>query len=269
MITTMIQLKTLPLMCGGFSRSILTAATVLFAVQLQACSGWEPINSDFRAIPETKKNEDTSSIQVQLHWLMSACTETGPAISQRDYYKISKDCYSYKWGFGRFQTREVKFADVRRISLDKREASQWHGPLVFRVLLFAEDGGTLDYWDFKSQTEGEQFCRLMALVCPVGGGEIVDQKSVATTQPNSIVPAESTTAGAKLVITSEPTGAKVYIDNDFVATTTSGKPVQIPISKDRIMVRIQKNGFKRWEETVKTIKGAELPLHAELEKEEK
>jgi hypothetical protein len=82
----------------------------------------------------------------------------------------------------------------------------------------------------------------------------------AVTTPK--VPAKGT---AKLSIRSTPAPAKIYVDGEFVGTTVDGAAVDIPVSGDRVKLRLEKKGFKPWEETVRL--SGDVPIHAELEAE--
>ncbi len=82
-------------------------------------------------------------------------------------------------------------------------------------------------------------------------------------QPKTRVPSGT----AKLRIGSTPAPAKIYVNDEFVATTLSGENVEIPVPTGPVKIRLVKKGFKPWEETVRVADGAALPIHAELEAE--
>lgn len=71
---------------------------------------------------------------------------------------------------------------------------------------------------------------------------------------------------AKLRVASTPAPAKIYVNDEFVATTLNGELVEISVPTPA-KIRIVKKGFKPWEETVRAAEGASLPIHAELEPE--
>lgn len=70
---------------------------------------------------------------------------------------------------------------------------------------------------------------------------------------------------AKLVVKSTPSPAKIYVDGEFVGTTTAGLAVEIPVTADRVKLRLEKKGFKPWEETVRLT--GDVYVDAELEAE--
>lgn len=81
-------------------------------------------------------------------------------------------------------------------------------------------------------------------------------------QPKTQPPAGT----AKLRIGSTPAPAKIYVNDEFVATTLNGELVEISVSTPA-KLRIVKKGFKPWEETVRAADGATIPIQAELEPE--
>lgn len=71
----------------------------------------------------------------------------------------------------------------------------------------------------------------------------------------------------RISIRSTPAPAKVYLDAEFVGTTLADQPVEFPVSSPRVRVRLEKRGFKPWEETIRLSDSAATPLHAELDPE--
>ena len=66
---------------------------------------------------------------------------------------------------------------------------------------------------------------------------------------------------AKLQISSEPSGADIEVDGNFVGNTPSS--IELPAGEHT--VSIKKSGYKAWERKMRTT-GGEVKLSAELEK---
>jgi hypothetical protein len=73
--------------------------------------------------------------------------------------------------------------------------------------------------------------------------------------------AAESVAGAKLDISSDPAGADIEVDGNFMGSTPSS--IELPAGEHTI--RIQKSGYKTWERKMRTT-GGEVKLNAELEK---
>lgn len=70
---------------------------------------------------------------------------------------------------------------------------------------------------------------------------------------------------AKLSIRSTPAPAKIFVDDEFVGTTVADQAVEVPVSSDRVRLRLEKKGCKVWQETLRI--SGDVPVHAELEPE--
>ena len=80
---------------------------------------------------------------------------------------------------------------------------------------------------------------------------------------STALPAAAQSAGVgTLRITSEPTGAEIYIDSRFVGQTPSTIPT--PTGTHKILLR--SSGKKDWERELEVIKGSELTLNPVLER---
>ncbi|MBI1741897.1 PEGA domain-containing protein [Candidatus Acetothermia bacterium] len=65
---------------------------------------------------------------------------------------------------------------------------------------------------------------------------------------------------ARLAINSVPPGAAVYIDGVYRGQT----PLQVTVTPGRVQIKLVKDGFSSWEQTVTLQQGALLPLEARL-----
>ena len=81
--------------------------------------------------------------------------------------------------------------------------------------------------------------------------------------PESVeTPAASQSAGVgNLHIGSDPSGAEIYIDGNFVGQT----PSTIPVTSGHPKVLLKATGRKDWERDMEVMKGGELTLHPVLE----
>ncbi len=68
-------------------------------------------------------------------------------------------------------------------------------------------------------------------------------------------------AGAKVQVTSNPGGADIEVDGDFVGNT----PSAIHLSPGEHMLAVKKSGYKAWERKIK-VTGGDISLVAELER---
>jgi hypothetical protein len=72
----------------------------------------------------------------------------------------------------------------------------------------------------------------------------------------------STPSSAKLQLESNPTGADIEVDGNFVGNT----PSDVQVSDGEHAITIKKAGFKDWERKMKVSGGSSVHLSAELEK---
>lgn len=70
------------------------------------------------------------------------------------------------------------------------------------------------------------------------------------------------TAKVFVEITSEPSGAEIFVNDVFVGST----PSKIPLTQGENKISVVRTGFNKWERTVKTEIGSSLTLNAILEK---
>ncbi len=74
----------------------------------------------------------------------------------------------------------------------------------------------------------------------------------------------STTASAKLSVSSTPDGADIEVDGNFLGST----PSELSISEGEHTIQIKKAGFKPWERKLQASAGSAVRISAELEKAE-
>lgn len=73
--------------------------------------------------------------------------------------------------------------------------------------------------------------------------------------------APQSAAGARLDVSSDPAGADIEVDGNFVGSTPSS--IELPAGEHSISIK--KSGYKSWERKMKTT-GGEVKINAELEK---
>jgi hypothetical protein len=81
-------------------------------------------------------------------------------------------------------------------------------------------------------------------------------QDVATNPPAAIP------ASAKLQLESDPSGADIEVDGNFVGNT----PSDVQVAEGDHAITVKKAGFKDWQRTVKVSAGSNVRLNAELEK---
>jgi len=69
-------------------------------------------------------------------------------------------------------------------------------------------------------------------------------------------------ASAKLQLESDPSGADIAVDGNFVGNT----PSDVQVAEGEHTISVKKAGFKDWERTLKVSGGSSVHLNAELEK---
>lgn len=88
---------------------------------------------------------------------------------------------------------------------------------------------------------------------------------VAKFQPATVVSAAAGTAAplsAKLQLESDPSGADIEVDGNFVGNT----PSDVQVTEGDHAVTVKRTGFKDWQRKVKVSGGSSVHLNAELEK---
>jgi hypothetical protein len=83
----------------------------------------------------------------------------------------------------------------------------------------------------------------------------LNARTVATSSP------AASAAGAKVQVTSNPSGADIEVDGDFVGNT----PSAIHLSAGEHLLAVKKSGYKPWERKIK-VTGGDISLAAELER---
>src|SRR5229473_2341986 len=86
------------------------------------------------------------------------------------------------------------------------------------------------------------------------------QPAVAASGQGSV--SSVATSSAKLQLESNPSGADIDVDGNFVGST----PSDIQVSEGEHIVSVKKAGFTNWERKVKVSAGSNVHLSAELEK---
>lgn len=69
-------------------------------------------------------------------------------------------------------------------------------------------------------------------------------------------------AKPQLTITSEPSGAEIEIDGEFIGNT----PTTVTAKQGKVVVKVKKAGFKLWERTLTLNGGDKRTLNAEMVK---
>lgn len=89
-------------------------------------------------------------------------------------------------------------------------------------------------------------------------------KFASTAPPTGVSPSptsmQSSTAGAQLEVTSNPPGAEISIDGNFVGDT----PSELAVAAGAHTITISKHGYKPWERKL-TVSGGKVTVTAELE----
>ena len=92
-----------------------------------------------------------------------------------------------------------------------------------------------------------------------GAARAASRQQGSAAQPAPKAP--ESPASAKLQVTSEPAGADIEVDGNFMGSTPSS--IELPAGDHTISIK--KSGYKTWERKMKTT-GGEVKLNAELEK---
>lgn len=86
-------------------------------------------------------------------------------------------------------------------------------------------------------------------------------KAISQLPTEAPKPIEST-AKPQLTITSEPSGAEIEIDGEFIGNT----PTTVTAKEGTVIVKVKKAGFQPWERTMKLNPGDKRTLNAEMVK---
>jgi hypothetical protein len=92
---------------------------------------------------------------------------------------------------------------------------------------------------------------------PAGPANVPAESGAAGSPVESAAP-----ASAKLQVESNPSGADIAVDGDFVGNT----PSDVQVTEGEHAVSVKKAGFKDWERKLKVSGGSSVHLNAELEK---
>jgi hypothetical protein len=94
----------------------------------------------------------------------------------------------------------------------------------------------------------------------------LDLAKFQSTAPAQVAMASSTVnsvpTSAKLQLESDPPGADIEVDGNFVGNT----PSEVQVAEGEHTVAVKKTGFKDWERKLKVSSGSSVHLSAELEK---
>jgi hypothetical protein len=134
-----------------------------------------------------------------------------------------------------------------------------------KVAVFNKDGDAI----FSRSTMSlggsvKDACSALSKDWSQGGAE---KASAAQTDPQFSARTVATSsgaasaAGAKVQVSSNPSGADIEVDGDFVGST----PSAIQLSPGEHMLAVKKSGYKAWERKIK-VTGGEISLTAELER---
>jgi len=97
------------------------------------------------------------------------------------------------------------------------------------------------------------------------GEEIETIVEKAADRPSDPPKKGSTTANSallfKVLVTSEPSGAQISVDGDYLSDT----PFEIPLTRGKHKISIKIESRKRWQNTVRVV-GDGQKIHAELKK---
>jgi hypothetical protein len=86
------------------------------------------------------------------------------------------------------------------------------------------------------------------------------QKGISQLPTEAPKPVENA-AKPQLTITSEPSGAEIEIDGEFIGNT----PTTVAAKQGKVVVKVKKTGFQPWERTLTLNPGDKRTLNAELE----
>lgn len=86
-------------------------------------------------------------------------------------------------------------------------------------------------------------------------------KAISQLPTEAPKPVESA-AKPELAITSEPSGAEIEIDGEFIGNT----PTTVTAKQGKVVVKVKKSGFQPWERTLTLNPGDKRTLNAEMEK---
>jgi hypothetical protein len=104
-------------------------------------------------------------------------------------------------------------------------------------------------------------------VKPLEGAISVPDAKAVPAEPSITKPNASTSATqedkGKIMVTSVPEGAEVYVDEDLVGNA----PATLKLSAGKHTVKVSQPGFKPWTKQIAVYAGSETNLKASLEKE--
>ena len=149
--------------------------------------------------------------------------------------------------------------DEIEVSGPARAAASADGLLLLAVA--AKDGDV----DWFGPRKGREWAAPRLVIAEGAGPAPVEPapspKPPAEPKPKS---GPAVSGRGKLVISSRPERADLYVDNKYVGTTPS-RDLSFPAGP--VKVRIQKKGYRTWERTVTVLKDNTVSVAPELEKE--
>jgi len=80
----------------------------------------------------------------------------------------------------------------------------------------------------------------------------------------SLIPASSTEAAESLSLTSNPDGAEVYVDNDFIGNT----PAVLKLKPGKHNIKVKMSGYKDWSRDLTAQPASEAHMTSTLEKDQ-
>lgn len=89
-----------------------------------------------------------------------------------------------------------------------------------------------------------------------------DQDKGISQIPVALPPANEAAAKPQLMITSEPTGAEIEINGEFIGST----PTTVSARSGSVAITIKKSGFQTWQRTLNLNSGDKRTVHADMVK---
>jgi hypothetical protein len=109
----------------------------------------------------------------------------------------------------------------------------------------------------------------VSAVKPQEAAIVVPEPKAVPVEPSMTKPAGGNAAAApaddkgKILLTSTPDSAEVYVDDAFVGNT----PATLRLAPGKHTIKVSQNGYKAWTKDLSVIASSEVTLKAALEKE--
>jgi len=133
-----------------------------------------------------------------------------------------------------------------------------------KVAVFNSEGDSIVSRSTRSLGNSVQdACNVIKADWPKRAAMQRQEPAAAATAKDAAVTKPPEFAGAKLQISSDPVGADIEVDGNFIGNTPSS--VELPAGEHAIVVK--KSGYKNWERKIKTTAGA-INVSASLEKQQ-